>query len=427
MKSLYTLLIAFIFGSLSGQYYFPPTTGNTWDTVNPSSLGWCSQKMDTLHDYLEARHSKSFIILHKGKIADEHYMNGFGQDSAWYWASAGKTLAGFLTGIAQEEGLLNINDKASDYLGTGWTVEPQAKEDLITIRHQLSMSSGLDYNVPDLNCLEDTCLKYLHDAGSHWYYHNAPYRLVQDVLENATGTNMNTLTYQKLGSTIGLTGLWLDYVFFSKARNMARFGLLNLNGGNWNGTPILQDSTYMYDMVHPSQSLNEAYGYLWWLNGQNTYKQPGTDIIFNGEIVPAAPADMYMAAGKNDQRIYVVPSMDIVVVRQGNEAYTSQLALSAFDNELWELLMDVFCNTTALRENEIIDLEVYPNPASGLVNISSSAELKSVELISLQGKMVKLQKSDLDKINIQDVASGVYFLQFETKNGQSFQRKLVVK
>ncbi|AEV33574.1 penicillin-binding protein, beta-lactamase class C [Owenweeksia hongkongensis DSM 17368] len=427
MKSLYIFLFALLYGSLSGQYYFPPLAGNAWDTVNPSSLGWCSQKLDTVHKYLEARHSKSFIILHKGKIADEIYMNGFAQDSAWYWASAGKTLAGFLTGMVQEDGLLNVNDKTSDYLGTGWTLEPQAKEDLITIRHQLSMTSGLDYNISDLNCLEDTCLKYLHDAGNHWYYHNAPYRLVQDVLENASGKNMNTLTYQKLGSTIGLAGLWYDYVFYSKARNMARFGLLNLNKGNWAGTTILQDSTYLYDMVHPSQNLNEAYGYLWWLNGQSSYRRPGLDIVFPGFMVPEAPADMYMAAGKNDQRIYVIPSMDLVVVRQGEAAYTSQLALSTFDNELWELLMDVFCQTTALHESEIVDLQVYPNPASGFVNISSSFELKSVQLISLQGEVVKRQKKEFSKLNIQDVAAGVYFLQFETLAGESFQRKLVVK
>lgn len=426
MKTIYTLLFSVFISALSAQYYFPPVSGNTWDTVSPASLGWCNSKLDTLHKYLEARHSKSFIILYKGKIADEQYMNGYGQDSAWYWASAGKSLAGFLTGMVQENGQLDINDKTSDYLGSGWTIEPQAKEDLITIRHQISMSTGFDYNVPDLDCLEDTCLQYLNDAGTHWYYHNAPYRLVQDVMENATGKSMNLLTYQYLAST-GISGLWYDYVFYSKARMMARFGLLNLNKGNWNGTAVLGDSTYLYDMVHPSQNLNEAYGYLWWLNGQSSYKRPGLDIVFPGSMVPQAPGDMYMAAGKNDQRIYVVPSLDLVVVRQGEAAYTSQLALSSFDNELWELLMDVFCQTTALRESEVVDLEIYPNPATDLVRISSSEKLKSIQLISPDGKVIKRWESEFEKLDIQGVGSGVYFLQLQTEAGQNLQRKLVVE
>lgn len=427
MKTLRILLLTLLANSLSAQYYFPPVTGNAWDTVNPTSLGWCAQRLDTVHKYLEARHSKSFIILHKGEIADEIYMNGYGQDSGWYWASAGKSLAGFLTGMVQEDGLLDVNDKTSDYLGTGWTSEPQAKEDLITIRHQITMTTGLDYNVPDLDCLEDTCLIYLNDAGTHWYYHNAPYRLVQDVLENATNRTMNNLTYQKLGVTTGMLGLWYDRIFFSKARSMARFGLLNLNHGVWNGATILGDSTYLYDMVHPSQTLNEGYGYLWWLNGQTTYKRPGLDLVFQGSMVPEAPADMYMAAGKNDQRIYVVPSMDLVVVRQGEAAYTSQLALSTFDNELWELLMDVFCQTTALHENELIDLHVYPNPASGSVCIKSSLDLNSAQLISLDGRLVKQVQTDFNNINVEDVAPGVYFLQLQAQQGQSFQRKLIIE
>lgn len=427
MKTLYLLLLSLIIGPLSGQYYFPPITGNAWDTVNPASLGWCVQKLDTVHKYLESRNSKSFIILHKGKIADEQYMNGYGQDSAWYWASAGKSLVGFLTGIVQEEGLLDINDKTSDYLGFGWTVEPLAKEDLITIRHQISMTTGLDFNIPDLDCLEDTCLEYLHDAGTHWYYHNAPSRLVQDVLENASSKNMNVLTYQKLGATAGMTGLWFDYIFFSQARSMARFGLLNLNKGYWGNTPILSDSAYFYDMVHPSQNLNEAYGYLWWLNGQNSYKSPGIDIVIPGEMVQEAPADMYMAAGKNDQRIYVVPSMDLVVVRQGEAAYTSQLALSRFDNELWELLMDVFCQTTTLRETDLINLEVYPNPASERITIHSSLQLEFVRLTSLEGKVIKQWSAGFENLSLENIKSGVYFLQIRTARGEKLQRKLLVE
>ena len=263
-------------------------------------FGWCTQNLDTLSDYLNAHDTRSFLILYKGRIAYERYYHGFKQDSSWYWASAGKSLVSFLIGMAQHQGLLNINDKTSDYLGSGWSVEPAAKEDLITVKHQLSMTTGLDFTVADPDCVTDTCLKYKYDAGTHWYYHNAPYYLLQDVLEQATGKSMNVYTYQAL-SPIGFTGLWFGTLYFSTARSMARFGLLNLNKGIWDGDTIMNDSTYRQAMVSPSQNLNPAYGYLWWLNGGNSFRQPGFDISFPGPIIPTAPPDLYMAAGANDQ------------------------------------------------------------------------------------------------------------------------------
>jgi archaellum component FlaF (FlaF/FlaG flagellin family) len=68
---------------------------------------------------------------------------------------------------------------------------------------------------------------------------------------------------------------------------------------------------------------------------------PTIQIIFNGSMVPAAPSDMYAALGKNDQKIYVVPSQNIVVIRMGDSAGNVQLAASSFDNELWAKLKPI--------------------------------------------------------------------------------------
>jgi CubicO group peptidase (beta-lactamase class C family) len=119
---------------------------------------------------------------------------------------------------------------------------------------------------------------------------------------------------------------------------MARFGLLLLNKGKWNSTAILNDTSYFQNQVNSSQSLNLSYGYLTWLNGKSSHMLPSTQALFSGSVVPNAPADMYAALGKNDQKIYVVPSMNIVVIRMGNDAGNGNLALSRFDNELWEKL-----------------------------------------------------------------------------------------
>jgi hypothetical protein len=69
--------------------------------------------------------------------------------------------------------------------------------------------------------------------------------------------------------------------------------------------------------------------------------RPLSQIVFNGTMVPEAPSDMYAALGKNDQKVYVVPSQNIVVIRMGDSAGNVQLALSSFDNELWGKLRPI--------------------------------------------------------------------------------------
>ena len=108
-----------------------------------------------------------------------------------------------------------------------------------------------------------------------------------------------------------MTGDWLptvtENVYWSTTRSMARFGLLALNKGKWNDTQIINDS-FFNESISTSQGINQAYGYLWWLNGKTTYHLPQTQLQFNGSLIPNGPNDMYMALGKNDQKIYVVPS-----------------------------------------------------------------------------------------------------------------------
>ncbi|MFZ4057822.1 MAG: serine hydrolase domain-containing protein, partial [Ferruginibacter sp.] len=325
--------------------YFPPTSGSTWDNVTPASLGWNETELNNLYTFLQTKNTKAFIILKNGKIVAEKYFGTFTADSTWYWASAGKTVTAMLVGIAQKEGLLNINDKSSQYLGTGWTSLPLAKENLITIRHQLTMTSGLDDNVPDRDCTTPSCLIYKADAGTRWAYHNAPYTLLDKVIESASGQTFNAYFQSKIRNKVGMTGVWLpsgsNNVYFSNARSMARFGLLMLNKGQWDLTPILNDSSYFNAQINSSQSINPAYGYLTWLNGKTSFMMPTLQTLFPGSLTPNAPADMYAALGKNDQKVYVVPSQKLVVIRMGEAAGSTQLAISSFDNELWGKLKNV--------------------------------------------------------------------------------------
>ena len=320
--------------------YFPPTTSTEWETASPTDLGWNLIEFNSLSTYLQSKNTKAFIILKNGKIVTERYFGTFTRDSMWYWASAGKTVTCLLIGIAQQEGKLNIQLPTSQYLGNGWTSAPQNKEQLITIKNQLSMTTGLDDEVMDADCTLPACLQYKADAGTRWAYHNAAYTLLDKVLENATGSTFNQYYQNKLRDPIGMNGLWIksvnsNNVLYTNARSMARFGLLLLNKGKWNNTAILDDQSYFNSMVTTSQNLNLSYGYLTWLNGKSSSMVPGFQTVFPVQLIPNAPSDLYAALGKNDQKVYVVPSQNLVIIRMGNAAGTPQFAVSGFDNELW--------------------------------------------------------------------------------------------
>ena len=320
------------------QFYFPPSGTAEWETVSPSDLSWNTDAEQELQDLLVEKSTKAFIILKDGKIAVEWYFDDHDQNTSWYWASAGKTLTAFTLGLAQEEGLLNIEGTSSDYLGEGWTSLTTEKENLITIWHQLTMTSGMDDS--EFDCVTPECLTYLADAGTRWAYHNGPYTLLQSVVSNASDMGWTDYFNSRLRDRIGMNGFWFstsgtNNVYFSTARSMARFGLLNLNNGVWDGETILADTDYLSAMKNTSQSLNKSYGYLWWLNGKESYRGPGLQIEFEGMLIPNAPNDLYAGLGKNDQKLYIVPSQNLVIVRMGEDAGENSLGLSSFDNQLW--------------------------------------------------------------------------------------------
>jgi CubicO group peptidase (beta-lactamase class C family) len=316
--------------------YFPLSADTTWETKSMASLGWNQDGVQSLKEFLIDKNSKSFMILVNGRIVMEEYFNGHAPDSIWQWNSAGKTLVSVTTGIAEQEGLIDLNKKVSDYIGKGWTTAPEEKEDLITSRHLLSMTSGLS----DANLVIPATLKYLGDAGSIWSYSNVFQRLM-DVNAAASKQEFETYFNSKVKNKIGMEGFWNNGVIFkiyhSNTRSMARFGLLALNKGKWNNDQIINE-TYFKTSTTSSQNINPAYGYLWWLNGNASFMVPGGQTVYPGQLVPEAPADMYAAMGAEDQRIYVVPSKNMVIIRMGNasDPANPSFALSGFDNELWK-------------------------------------------------------------------------------------------
>lgn len=421
LKKILLLLSIFYFQiSNSQSLYFPPTTGTTWDTTSMESLGWCRDKTIPLYNFLEARNSKAFIVLKDGKIVIEKYFDKFTKDSLWYWASAGKTLTAFAVGMAQEDGYLKISDTSSKYLGKGWTKEPLAKENLITVRHQLTMTTGLDDGVKDNHCYLDTCLQYKADAGTRWAYHNAPYTMLDKVIENSTGKNLNTYLTSKLKNSTGMAGLFikLDYdnVYFSTPRTMARFGILMLNKGDWNGSKVLKDQTYFNQMINTSQNLNNSYGYLWWLNGKTNFMVPGLQLVLPGYLSPNAPADMFSAMGKNGQFLNVIPSQNLVVIRMGNAPNGNEVPFLMNDT-IFIKLKAVICNTGSTKKIRTESLRLYPNPANDFVTIENpkNEPLQKIVMTDIQGKVIlelaPEKASSSYKLDISDRQSGIYYIE----------------
>jgi len=435
MKTFFLLLLGllpFMF-SISQSVYYPPLSNTAiWETTSPVSLGWSNDKIDTLYHFLEQENTKAFIVLKDGKIVLEKYFGTFNNDSIWYWASASKTITSFLVGKAQEDGYLSINDATAKYLGTGWTNCTVAQESNITIRHQLTMSTGLDDSLADNHCTTASCLQYKTNPGTRWAYHNAPYTLLEKVLENATSTNINLYTQAKLKAKTGITGLWamVDYdnVFFSTARSMARFGLLMQQKCVWKTDTLLHDLGYINAMTAPSQYLNKSYGYLWWLNGQESYMLPTVQFVFSGSYAPAAPVDMYAGLGKNGQILSVSPSKGLVMIRLGNEPSGAASEVpNQFCNLIWQKLNDAMQANAQINELQSVDFEVFPNPTKDFLSIKCEGRIEGLTVLDVAGKQydVAYLPNSTSTINVSFMPKGAYFV--SVFSNKQYHKKLFIK
>jgi CubicO group peptidase (beta-lactamase class C family) len=434
MKKWLTILLltTSLIRSASQSLYFPPVSGNAWETLSPESLNWCQWKIDSLYAYLEANNTKAFIVLKGGKIVLEKYFGTHTQSTAWQWASAGKTITSFIVGIAQQEKKLSVQDPTSKYLGKGWTDCTPTQEDKITIRHQLTMTSGLDDGLSDPYCTLDTCLKYKADAGNRWAYHNGPYTLLDQVIEAATGMALNTYANQKLKIPTGMTGAFFQVgynnVYFSTARSMARFGLLILNKGKWGETAVMTDTAYFRQMVNTSQNINLSYGYLWWLNGKQSYMLPSSQTVFNGFFNANGPADMIVAMGRDGQFLNVVPSQQLVMLRMGNAP--SNLPVPAFmNNEIWKYLNNLECGATRVRERQQEDggVKVFPNPAKQVFTVQAQDKITSVQIFHISGQLLQqvTVQGNAQDIPIDDLPKGLYLVKIWFEDGLPWLGKVL--
>jgi CubicO group peptidase (beta-lactamase class C family) len=341
-------VLAFFAGTVSAaaqtsrELHFP-STDSTWESVTPESLGWNVAALEDACRFVENTNGKSFLILQNGRIAVERYWTEAGVRHSQYIMSSGKSITAFLVGIAVEQKKLQLDQPASEFLGVGWSKATPAQERAIQIRHLLQMTSGLNPQ-----------LEYEGPPGTIWRYNTDAYQQLHPLLEKAVGTSMQEFSKRTLFEPMGMANsMFRFHSFVMNARDMGRFGLVIQAQGTWDGRPIMQDREFFDAMLNSSQTLNRAYGYLWWLNGRESFRVVGAQRAAQrgprpGPLVPAAPQDMVSANGRGGQRIYVVPSLGLVVVRLGEnpavrlrgvQAAEADGTQSKFDNQLWEKLM----------------------------------------------------------------------------------------
>jgi CubicO group peptidase (beta-lactamase class C family) len=297
--------------------------------------------------YAQRQRSSAVVVVDHGRVIAERYWSvDAGAGSRYARLLVGKTEAGapiedvaslqksvvsVLIGIAVDRGLLGLHAPVSAFLGAGWSSATCEEESAITIRHVLSMTSGLS-----------PALEYQAPAGSVWRYNTRAYSELLTVLETVTGDDIGGLTKRWLTDPLGMSdtswrrrpwvapGMDASTVgLCTTARDLARLGELMLAGGVWQGRRIVSRG-YVEAAITPSQGLNTAYGLLWWLNGRPLRTGPGASD--QGTLARAAPNDMVAAQGALGRKVYVVPSLDLVVVRLGDEPDAD------FNQRFWELL-----------------------------------------------------------------------------------------
>ena len=278
-----------------------------------------------------------------GKIVIEQYGNGTTAESTQEVFSASKSVTSALAGIAHTDGDLDVTDPASDYI-TDWKGTPSES---VTVEQLLSNDSGREHGrrtdyvemaaKADDKTAYSIALTQTDPPGAVWAYNNAAIQTLEAVLSTSTGRDVAEFADDRLFDPIGMsrTSITKDrsgnpLTFMgtqSNCRDLARFGVLMLHEGDWDGTRILDAEWVRQATGRSSQDLNSAYGWLWWLN------RPGTVLGANqasgdssadagadgsaDQLVPGAPEDMYWALGFANQVVAIDPGSDTVVVRLG--------------------------------------------------------------------------------------------------------------
>lgn len=328
--------VAWLESDIGDQQRFPARTVEAGDQVSPLPVGPApdvlAQPVDlggvgrSLDDFLEATGTRAFLVVHEDRLVYERYFDGADGEELHTSFSAAKSVVSTLVGIAVDEGLLEVADPVTEHLPELAARDERFSE--ITIRDLLTMSSGIGYAEEGMPWSDDALTYYGTDLrelalthseveeapGGTWRYNNYHPLLLGLVLERVTGMSVSdylaTRLWQPLGAEADAS--WsldsersgfekMESGVNARPRDYARFGLMMLHDGVWNGQRIVSEE-WVREATAPSVETDPAafYQYLWWIGPE-----------------PAGERAPFFAHGKYGQLVGVFPAQDVVVVRLG--------------------------------------------------------------------------------------------------------------
>ncbi len=297
-----------------------------WDEVTPESAGMDDATMFPAKAYAfqEDRHTQSVVVTRGGHVVTEWYAPGEGPQSwAASWSMA-KSFTSALVGIAIGEGKIADADVSMATFFPDWAGTDKAKIRLSDVLH---MESGLkwseDYNPDNVGASDIIQMGIVPDQlayaasrpvdvppGTRFNYSSGDAMLLSHVIEVATGMPADEYARQKLFGPLGISqvewwrdgaGHTLTYCCLdTTSRNYARMGLLYLRHGQWNGQQVVPAS-WVDASWAPTANSGGNYGFQWWIEHSDKVDGP-----------------IYMMNGHDGQFTYVIPSLDMVVVRNGD-------------------------------------------------------------------------------------------------------------
>ena len=296
------------------------------DTIFPEiNYQKLTQAIDSAFVNNTVQQTRAVLVLYKDHILTEKYASGYDKKSSFLGWSMTKSVLASLFGILQYQGKLDVNQKAGISL---WKNDSRSN---ITLNNLLQMNSGLAWD-EDYESISDVTKmlflsrdmtvvqaekKAVYEPDQHWNYSSGTTNLLSGVLRNQMFDSYQEyldFPYQALIDRIGMYSFLLEtdmngnYVGSSycwgTARDWGKFGLLYLHKGNWNGEQIFDKKWVNYvNMTAPNSK--GRYGGHFWLNKKPT------------NYMPRAPKDCYSANGYQGQRVAIIPSKNLVVVRFG--------------------------------------------------------------------------------------------------------------
>lgn len=297
-----------------------------WDPSNPAHWQKAAQ-------YSKDNAGVALLIMRDGQIVFEDYPNKGAAHKGWELASGTKSFWGPVALIAQRDGLLRLDELVCDTI-TEWKADPRKRQ--ITIRQLLNLTAGLKQST----AFDKGPLTYaaalkepaIHAPGTVFEYGQVTYQVFGEVLRRKlkkTGESPQDYLQRTIFDPLGIqpTG-WKRMLDGNPrlpsggeltARDWAQFGELIRLQGQWNGQEVIPAA--LFPELFAGTTQNPAYGLTWWMGRSMDTRlrlsirqfQTASDLL-NG--LAQLPPDIVMAAGAGGQRLYVIPSLKLVVVRQ---------------------------------------------------------------------------------------------------------------